>query len=207
MELTPADLEARPDLAFIALGYDANVRFDLVSRAYDYTPAIATVDEVRPEQKAGGADILAALLRNDILPEVGQAIGLDPKRRALWGHSYGGLFTLNTLYRHPDLFAQYIPASPSLWWYQGRAFAEAPAPASKRRVLLMMGDAEVNKRVINGRALPTPEDTVAATHALAARIATVHSIETAILPGLGHGQMFTASLKKAGQWAFQGDTK
>ena len=204
MALTPADLETRPDLAFIALGYDAEVRFDPVSRAYDYTPAIATTDEARPEQKAGGADIMAALLRDHVLPEIGKAIGLDPARRALWGHSYGGLFTLNTLYRHAGLFAEYIPASPSLWWYEGRAFTGAPAPSPKRRVLLMMGDAEINKRVINGRTLPTPQETVAATHALAGRIATVHTIRTEILPSLGHGQMFNASLKTACTWAFSG---
>lgn len=36
--------------------------------------------------------------------------------KALFGHSYGGLFTLFTLFTKTDLFSTYIAASPSIWF-------------------------------------------------------------------------------------------
>lgn len=37
-------------------------------------------------------------------------------RQALYGHSYGGLFALHTLFTRPGLFDCYIASSPSIWW-------------------------------------------------------------------------------------------
>lgn len=199
MALTPLDLEAAPDLVLVSLGYDIEGRFDLLARNYDYTPAVngeATVDEMRPENRAGGAEVFTRFLMDRVWPTVKQ-IGLDPNRRGLWGHSYGGLFTLATLFTHPELFKVYAAASPSLWWYQGKPFAGSPvAMSAKRDVLLMTGDAEVNRRVIHGRTLPSPEDTVAALKTLGARLRATQNlhVETQILNGLNHGPVFEASL-------------
>lgn len=201
MALKPADLEAAPGLAVIAMGYDTTGRFDFVSRNYDYTPAVNgpdTVDEMTPANRAGGAEAFTALIRDTLLPMLAAEIPLDPARRALWGHSLGGLFVLHTRFRHPDLFRTYIAASPSLWWYGGRAFTDPPLPPpSPRHVLLIAGDAEVNRRVIAGRPMPTPEETVAALKAMAGRLGA----KTLILPGLNHGPVFTASLPLAVQFA------
>ncbi len=43
----------------------------------------------------------------------------------LIGHSYGGLFTLNTLLRNTGLFDIYLALDPSLWWDQGKLVQEA----------------------------------------------------------------------------------
>lgn len=37
----------------------------------------------------------------------------------LVGHSYAGLFTLQTLSNHPESFDSYIAIDPSLWWDRG----------------------------------------------------------------------------------------
>jgi predicted alpha/beta superfamily hydrolase len=35
------------------------------------------------------------------------------------GHSFGGLFVLATLFRHPELFDAYVALDPSFWWDHG----------------------------------------------------------------------------------------
>jgi predicted alpha/beta superfamily hydrolase len=37
-------------------------------------------------------------------------------RKALFGHSYGGIFALYALFTAPELFNTFIAASPTVWW-------------------------------------------------------------------------------------------
>ncbi|TID21348.1 Ferri-bacillibactin esterase BesA [Venturia nashicola] len=41
---------------------------------------------------------------------------LKTGRKALYGHSYGGIFVLYALFTAPTLFNTYIAASPIVWW-------------------------------------------------------------------------------------------
>ena len=50
----------------------------------------------------------------------------------LIGHSYAGIFTLNTFLRHTELFDTYLAVDPSLWWDQGRLVREAEALVAGR---------------------------------------------------------------------------
>lgn len=43
----------------------------------------------------------------------------------LVGHSFGGLFTMNTLVHHTKTFNAYIVLDPSLWWDNRKVYAEA----------------------------------------------------------------------------------
>jgi predicted alpha/beta superfamily hydrolase len=36
--------------------------------------------------------------------------------RTLIGYSFGGLFVMNTLINHTDMFNAYVAVDPSLWW-------------------------------------------------------------------------------------------
>ncbi|KAJ9150264.1 Isoflavone reductase family protein [Pleurostoma richardsiae] len=108
----------------------------------------------------GGADEFHGVLEDIIMPVVEQeilpSIPLKTMPRALFGHSFGGLFTLFSLFTRPGLFDTYIAASPSIWWNgcsiveeQERAFLEGgngsgegePAP-SKPRLFMMYGSYE-----------------------------------------------------------------
>lgn len=48
-------------------------------------------------------------------------------KNMLIGHSYAGLFTLNTFLRHTERFDTYLAVDPSLWWDQGKLVEEAGA--------------------------------------------------------------------------------
>ena len=64
---------------------------------------------------------------------------------ALAGCSLGGLFVVETLLRAPDLFDDYIAASPSLWWNNGALLDDSAdllerLPAGNRRLWLALGN-------------------------------------------------------------------
>lgn len=133
-ELTAARLRtlaASPDApVLVLLGYDTDLRLDVVSRAFDYTlPAVQDstapqADALHPERKNGGADAFLDLLERHILPAVRERVALDTQRQTLWGHSYGGVLVLHTLMTRPALFRQYVAADPALWQGGGAVLQE-----------------------------------------------------------------------------------
>lgn len=130
----------------VAIGYATDLRFDTTARAYDYTPPVPgpgpTVDIGAHDRPAGGADIFLALIEQQIKPAVRARVAVDPAQQSLWGHSYGGLFVLHTLLRHPAAFQRYIAADPSFWWHDGFILQEerqAAALAPGACLLVMSG--------------------------------------------------------------------
>lgn len=129
---------AAPILVFI--GYQTPYRFDVDARAYDYTPPLLLTEtgyknafqEDGRDRLNGGAEHFYSLIENEIKPWVYQQLGTKPKQEAIWGHSYGGLFVLYTLFKHPEAYEQYFSADPSLWWQDGemtrywRAYQDMP---------------------------------------------------------------------------------
>jgi len=92
----------------IGIGYPDGRPFDAERRQRDLLPV--------PD----GADRFLDMIVAEVLPAVAKIAPLDPARRALAGHSYGGLFTLHTLFTRPGLFEAHVAGSPSIWW-QDRA--------------------------------------------------------------------------------------
>jgi len=96
----------------VAIGYpsgDSTLR-----RALDYTPIGSA--EVDPRgRRTGGADAFRSFLANTLKPAIGLEFSVDQDREAIWGHSYGGLFVIDTLLQHPDLFDSYAASSPAIW--------------------------------------------------------------------------------------------
>ncbi|MDR2704287.1 MAG: prolyl oligopeptidase family serine peptidase [Planctomycetaceae bacterium] len=130
-------LESLP--VIVAIGYNTELRFDVVSRAFDYTPALP--DGSKPDdergRKGGGADIFAELIETKIKPKVESFVRIDKQRQTIWGHSYGGLFVLNTLFKHPEMFQNYVAADPSFWWQNGvilKIETQFPEQIEKKRI-------------------------------------------------------------------------
>jgi len=72
----------------------------------------------------GGAEDFTAFLEKELLPYIDQNYPTSPYR-TLIGHSYAGLFTINTLLNHGDLFQNYIAIDPSLDWDNQALLKEA----------------------------------------------------------------------------------
>jgi predicted alpha/beta superfamily hydrolase len=63
----------------------------------------------------GGSEDFYTYIRGEVIPLVERTYQTSSKR-ALFGESLAGLFTVETFLKHPDSFNTYIAVSPSLWW-------------------------------------------------------------------------------------------
>lgn len=135
----------------VMVGYDTDLRFDVAARTFDYTPAPAGTegalveDSVR-QRAAGGAVAFRQLLQGELRKQVAARYPLNASRQTLWGHSYGGLFVLDTLFASGG-FGDYIAASPALWWQGGLILNSehaylARAQHAAAQLLLVRGGAE-----------------------------------------------------------------
>jgi len=119
----------------IGIGYPDGRPFDAERRQRDLLPL------------PGGADRFLDMIVDEVLPAVAQVAPLDPARRALAGHSYGGLFVLHALFTRPGLFDALVAGSPSIWW-QDRAILASEetfrrgGSASAGRLLITVGSHE-----------------------------------------------------------------
>lgn len=203
-----AALQSKSPPVFVAIGYDVPGRHDILARAYDYTPPVATGGAVKDEvvvrgRKGGGADIFLKLIEQKIKPEVQSRASIDLTRQTLWGHSYGGLFTLHTLFTHPASFQRYVAGDPSIWWGDGVILNEAKAfdatLAASTIVRVYAGDA---RRSTSTPRAGSQADSVAAQmpppnagpEVIQRLIDAGLDISLTVFEGKSHGQLFKLSL-------------
>lgn len=198
--LKPDWLAARPGLALVLIGYAGASRFHLEHRSRDYTPPppLDWDGGVRRalERPHGGAADFLAFLTQDLMPQAEARFGLVAPSRALWGHSYGGLFALWMLTRSGHGVSLLHAASPSLWWgdyaLEQHLADNEPLAGGVRALDLSMGDSEVSR---NGEVQTTPER----LERLATRLEGRQGlrVHTQIFPGANHGDTFALSLAEA----------
>lgn len=97
----------------VGIAYPGEDPHNFVRRAYDFSPPAA---EGHNEPPQGGQDELLDFLHDKVMPAVAARFPVNPNHQSLYGHSFGGMFTLYTLFTRPEMFNHYISASPSLWW-------------------------------------------------------------------------------------------
>ncbi len=180
----------------VAIGYQTTLPFESESRAYDYTP----VDEEsnsfeRYGRKGGGNDIFRQLIKNKIIPIAEQNIKINDKKRGIWGHSYGGLFVLDS-YLSFDLFTFYYSASPSLsinnYELVKKIEKENKSLFMNKKLYIMEGDGDNKRDRIN------KSDVLNKTTNMVSMLREYNVPAKYIFyPGLTHGQMFTPSFKSA----------
>ncbi|KAE8346766.1 hypothetical protein BDV24DRAFT_147400 [Aspergillus arachidicola] len=107
--------------------YSPQRSLDLTPPCDHYTPPEGPDGNPRPEPY-GGADRFLSFINNIVRPFMASSIFPNIKfaRTALFGHSYGGLFVLNTLFTQPTSFDTYIAASPSIWWNERFILTKVP---------------------------------------------------------------------------------
>ncbi|WP_419677875.1 alpha/beta hydrolase [Aliarcobacter lanthieri] len=105
----------------VSIGYASGELFDIEARSFDYTPPYE--GELKaPENRGssqyiqGGAETFYSFLQNQLKPIIEKNYLIDKNKQTLFGHSYGGLFTLYAFLNHPNDFQNFVSASPSIWW-------------------------------------------------------------------------------------------
>jgi predicted alpha/beta superfamily hydrolase len=93
-------------------------------RTRDLTPYPISTSNILPEEVlkiTGGAEDFTACIEKEIIPHIESLYPVTPYR-ALIGHSLGGIFALNVLAKHKEIFDDYLVIDPSTW-YDYRKFS------------------------------------------------------------------------------------
>lgn len=135
----------------VGIGYPIDGAYDSVRRSFDLSPppgqTYPPFTPDGPDVRTGGADTFLTFIEDVLKPEIARRVAVDPARQALFGHSFGGLFVLHTLFQRPEAFSCWISASPAIWW-EGAGIVDAAqafvADPTRRqgRVLLLVGEYE-----------------------------------------------------------------
>lgn len=105
----------------VAIGYASKDLFDIKARSYDYTPPYKgelkiLANRGSSEYLQGGAEKFYNFLEKQLKPIIEKEYSVNKQKQTLFGHSYGGLFTLYIFLNHSNNFQNFIAASPSIWW-------------------------------------------------------------------------------------------
>ena len=180
--------EHPPVLVFV--GYDTQLPFDLQARAFDYTPISQDHTEsgysLGRGRLGGGSQQFRSLLIQKIIPLSEASLPINRDQRSLWGHSYGGLFVLDT-YLHAHQFRHYFAASPSLGQgYQSLLNDIAKQQNRSASLTFMLGDSKPS-RMANSPPIDLQQQQ---------QIWIKQQLPVTLVnyPGLTHGPMFGASL-------------
>ncbi len=141
-----------PDTIIIGIGYmDSDP--DGVKRIRDYSPT-----EVADVQNSGGADNFRSMLTYELMPRVNRKLNIDQSHETLVSWSLSGLFALDTMFNHGEMFDNYIVSSPYLPWDDYMIFEEEAKYAAansdlQTRLFLSVGElesVETTKAPFNG---------------------------------------------------------
>ena len=199
--LTPQTLSryTQPSV-LVLIGYPTEQRFDTARRAYDYTPPSPDgnpmPDPITPERQNGGAPDFLHFIATQIRPRIAQLTPTNPAQQTLWGHSYGALFVLYTLFERPELFSHYIAADPSLWWHNGlmQHYANRARIAPIRHLIIQKSGAGIPQKANPAHHSNVPAD---AAQQLAAQL-NHRGITTEYHshPNQTHGGLLTQSFQE-----------
>lgn len=134
--------EAMPKAIIAGITYSGDNPDYGALRAMDYTPVHdATISG------SGGAPEFLSFFKQELIPFIEGNYRADPAQRILIGSSFGGSFSLYTLFSEPQLFYGYVISSPAVSYGNRAAFAQETEYASSHsdlpaRVFISVGDAE-----------------------------------------------------------------
>lgn len=160
-------------------------------RARDYTPT-----NQKGVPQSGGADKFLLFMKNELFPFIETNYRADKDGRVLMGCSLGGLFTLYTLFTHPDMFSKYVAASPAYGWdnevlyqYAEKYFKESNPSA---RLFMCIGGVETS--VVGFEKL---------TRSLTGHAVSSLQIESRVLENTGHSGTKGEGYARGLQFAFK----
>jgi len=119
-----------PEVIIVGITYSGKAADYETLRAMDYTPVADSY-----LSGSGDAPKFFAFLKEELLPFIESNYRVDPSRRVLMGSSFGGTFTLYSMFSEPMLFSGYVAASPAVPYGNEFAFQQEADYASHHRDL------------------------------------------------------------------------
>lgn len=191
------------------------------SRDGKYEPPLDRHGKPRTDLSFGEADLFLDFVQKEVMRTVQMELfpnaNLASNPRGLYGHSYGGLFSLNALFTRPELFTFIAAASPSISWsgyslvtFQEAEFRKMANVVNTPPLLLLTwgssaqdleqrdgeSDASFKRRKLEAEEPECGDD----AKAMAARLkgcCNVKAVATAEFPGWGHGGAAVVGLQRA----------
>lgn len=107
-----------PEMILVGISNSTNRTRDLT------TSQVNKFNSTELDENTGGAEKFTQFIAQELIPYIDRKYATT-SYRTLIGHSYGGLFTINTLINHPYLFENYLAIDPSLDWDHQKLLNEA----------------------------------------------------------------------------------
>ncbi len=122
-----------PPMLVVGVGYPGGLGDAIALRVRDMTLRQSdAVEELiaqevaafgpHPPIASGGADAFLRFLTEELMPRLERDYRVDPAQRILHGHSLGGSFVVDVLFREPTAFTHYISSAPALVLDNGLSF-------------------------------------------------------------------------------------
>jgi len=99
-------------------------------RAYDLTPTSPQMTS-----QYGNAPKFVSFIKKELVPFIESKFRAKNNDRTLIGSSFGGLFTLYTLFNETELFQRYVLTSPSINWDNGVLYTYEENYAEQKKEL------------------------------------------------------------------------
>lgn len=185
----------------VVIGYDTTLPFLSNARSVDYTPGRGDgkiePDPRSPERMSGGSQTFRDFVTGPLAAWVNKEVEIDSKRVGLWGHSYGGLFVLDSML-HSDYFTHYFAASPSLAWADQRMLNQIMqakiSNAAHKKLWLIEGDSQ------QGGKPQSPNISVDGIDQLRKASRSLNQkqvrVKLVIYPQLTHGEVFIPAMQE-----------
>ncbi len=140
------------DGVVVAIGYPSDQPYDPLRRSWDLSPPPGRVYPPffadGPDVKTGGGELFLTFIEDHVKPWIEEQVPIDRSRQTLFGHSFGGLFTLYALFSQPSAFSRWVAASPAIFWEdaailtQENMFTQRQAPLAHTELHLSAGQYE-----------------------------------------------------------------
>lgn len=181
-------------LILVAIAYDGPAQYRL-NRTRDYTPTRTLEEGYGPEYQrhSGGGPKFLRFITEELIPFVEKNYRASP-RRAIVGHSYGGLFGAWLMLRSSGIFDGYILVSPSLW-YDDRLLLglDAKEPQGGRAYLAVGASEDPDMARDLGKFVVQLKKQNPQLR-----------VRNEILQGETHNSVFPSALSRGIRWVFEG---
>jgi uncharacterized protein len=202
MQMRRPEVTGVPPSVIAGIGYPTDELLELRRRCFDYTPC------ANGKQEGGGAERFSDFIEDELKPLVEAIVPVDRARQALFGHSFGGLFTLWSLFARPGSFRSYMAASPSIWWADRAILAledafirDAPS-AAPLRLLLTAGSLEGSPPMVPAYPTTMAEDAAALASRLRVRAADRLDVRFTELADETHVSVVPAAISRSVRFAW-----
>ena len=169
----------------VGIGYTGGTIRDLSQRALDYTPPLPDNAPESERKQYGQADRFSRFIDDELSALLDNKYRIDTQNQAVFGHSFGALYGLYSLFTRPERFRHYLLVSPSIWWQDRRVLDWLP-DALPQGIGIRLGAGEHEGR--NNRPDQTSRGMVAQAKILAG---TLHhlgaDVRFTLYPNANHG--------------------